>query len=109
MNEIQQRAPEGLNPSGARLNRDGQGEQEGDAVLSRATVDASGTTTELEFGALPLVGDGQGSEKVARRSRSATSVEAGRGATGTANTEAARESLAHVLAGRAQLRPREVT
>ena len=35
-----------------------------DAALSRATVDETGTATELELGALASVGDGEGSEEV---------------------------------------------
>ena len=69
----------------------------------------TGNATELECGASPLVGDGKGLEEVARRPRSVPSVEAGRGATGTANTEAAKESRTYVLAGRAELGLREVT
>ena len=66
-------------------------------------MDETGTATELECGALTLVDDGEGLEEVASRPSSMPSVVAGRGATGAANTEAARELLAHVLAGRAQL------
>ena len=102
LNETQQSAPEGLNPLGARLSRDGQGEQKGSFcdAASRAAVEETGATTDPEFGALPSVGGWEGSEEVACWPRSVPSVEEDRGATGTANTEAARESLAHVLAGR---------
>ena len=53
-------------------------------------MEEAGTATELELGTLPLVGDGEVSEEVARRPRSVHSVEAGRDTTETANTEAAR-------------------
>ena len=75
--------------------------------LSQLRVDETGATTELECRALSLVDDGEGSEGVARRPRPVPSVKAGRSATGTANTEAKRGSLAHVSAGRPLLGPRD--
>ena len=70
-------------------------------------MDESGVATELGCGALSPGGEGKRSEETACRPRSVPSAEVVRGATGTANTEAARESLAHAASGKTQLGPCE--
>ena len=65
--------------------------------LSRTTVEDAGVVTELGSGALLSCSEGGNSEETACMPRSELSTEVGRGAAGTVNTEAARESLAHAF------------
>lgn len=79
------------------------------AALSMTTVGETGTATDTEFGASSSAGGGEGSEEVACWPRSGPLAGGGGSTAGTASTEAARESLTYVLAGRTPSGPRETT
>ena len=79
------------------------------AALSRTAVDEAGVATGVGSGALSYGSEIGSSEETACKPRSEPSTEVGRGAAGTVNTEAARESLVHAFTGKTQLAPREAT
>ena len=79
------------------------------AALSKTAVDEAGVATGVGSDALPLCSKIRNSEKTACRPRSEPLTEVGRGAAGTANMEAVRESLVHAFTGKIQLAPREAT
>ena len=72
-------------------------------------VDEAGVATGVGSGALSLCSEIGNSEETACRPRSEPLTEVGRGAAGTANMEAVRESLVHAFTGKIQLAPREAT